>query len=228
MSTAPAAPLWIKICGLRNVVAIEAAVDARVQAVGFVFHESSPRNLALAEAAQLQAVVPAEIERIAVFLHPSQELFDAVLAQVRPDCVQMDAADLRTLRLPAGQATLPVLRSGACRSGGGELASRCLFEGARSGAGEKAEWAEAAQLARTAQVVLAGGLSVANIAEAIGQVRPYGIDVSSGVESSRGEKSPALIKEFVQAARAAHARLTQLIGGRAAEEIDHANRSPED
>ena len=206
MSIAPAAPLWIKICGLRNAAAIEAAVDARVQAVGFVFHESSPRNLALTDAVQLQAVVPAHIERIAVFLHPSQELLGAVLARVRPDCVQMDAADLRALRLPADQAVLPVLRSGACGSGG-EPASRFLFEGARSGAGEKAEWSEAAQLARTSRVVLAGGLSVVNIADAIGQVRPYGIDVSSGVESSRGEKSPALIKEFAQAARAAHARL---------------------
>jgi phosphoribosylanthranilate isomerase len=218
--SAQPSPLWIKICGLREVGAIEAAVIAGVQAVGFVFHDASPRNISIADAATLQAAVPPGIARVAVFLHPSQGLVDAVLGAVRPDCLQMDVADLQVLRLPCGAELLPVLRSGAT-SGLRPLGTtrRVLFESGRSGSGEQADWSEAAHLARQAKMVLAGGLDPANVASAIERVRPYGVDVSSGVESHRGQKSPALIHEFVEAARAAHARLTHQSATAAAREI---------
>ncbi len=244
MSLAPRPPLWIKICGLRSVEAIEAAVAAGVQAVGFVFHEPSPRHVAIADAAKLQATVPAGIERVAVFLHPSQELMDAVLETVRPDCVQLDAADLTSLRLPATQSVLPVVRTrGNARAAVDattksnvdatadtlidvatnatiKAAGRLLVESAGSGTGAKADWAVAAHLARRTRLILAGGLDPSNIAPAIARVRPFGVDVSSGVESSRGHKSPALIEEFVQAARAAHAQLPHQSAAAGAEETD--------
>jgi phosphoribosylanthranilate isomerase len=198
--------LWVKICGLRTVAAIEAAADAGAQAVGFVFHAGSPRNLPVQEAAGLQAAVPRGIERVAVFLHPSQELVDAVVAAVRPDWVQMDEADLATLRLPQGQRVLPVLRGAVTSWPASGRPARMLFESGRSGSGEKADWAVAAPLARSAELVLAGGLDAANVGEAIACVRPFGVDVSSGVESSRGVKDAARMRDFVTAARAAHAR----------------------
>src|SRR5512134_4179550 len=71
-------PLWIKICGLRTAAAIEVAAAAGANAVGFVFHEASPRNLPLAAARELQRAVPGGVERVAVFLHPSQALVNAV------------------------------------------------------------------------------------------------------------------------------------------------------
>jgi phosphoribosylanthranilate isomerase len=192
---------WIKICGLRTAAAIEVAVAAGANAVGFVFHEASPRNLSLAAARELQRAVPVGIERVAVFLHPSQALVDAVLAAIEPDWLQTDAGDLPGLRLPEGQRVLPVLRDGAVDATA--LPGRILFESARSGAGECADWRAAAALAGVTQLVLAGGLHPANVAEAVRTVRPFGVDVSSGVERERGVKDAQLIREFIRAAREA-------------------------
>ena len=193
--------LWIKICGMRTLEAIDAAVDAGVNAVGFVFHDTSPRNVALKDARALQGAVPAGIERVAVFLHPSQALLDAVLAAIEPDWVQTDASDLVALRLPTGQRVLPVLRSGAAHAG--PLPPRCLFESSSSRSGERADWTAATRIARATELVLAGGLDPSNVGEAVRAVRPFGVDVSSGVESSRGIKDAARIREFIRAARAA-------------------------
>jgi phosphoribosylanthranilate isomerase len=77
-----------------------------------------------------------------------------------------------------------------------------LFEGARSGAGRAADWTEARELAAVTEVVLAGGLSIANIEAAVEQVRPWGIDVSTGVERAPGRKDPDKIRAFVARARA--------------------------
>lgn len=212
----PVSPaLWIKICGLRSAPAIAAAAAAGAQAVGFVFHEASPRNLTLGEAQALQGAVPAGVERVAVFLRPAQALLDAVIAALRPDWVQLDAADLEKLLLPAHQRVLPVLRGSAARR---PLPPRFLFEGALSGSGERSDWSAAAKLAAEAEVVLAGGLDAGNVADAIASVRPFGIDVSSGVESSRGVKDPARIRDFVAVARAAQARLAGRVIERSIEE----------
>jgi len=78
-----------------------------------------------------------------------------------------------------------------------------LYEGARSGQGETVDWSVAAEIARRGQLILAGGLSVANVAEAIQIVRPFGVDVSSAVESAPGLKDPVLIRTFISAAKAA-------------------------
>jgi len=199
------ARLWIKICGLDSRQAIEAAASAGADAVGFVFHAESPRNLPVEEARGLQCAVPPGVERIAVFLRPAQSLVDSVIAAIRPDRIQADVEVLGALRLPPGQALLPVVRSGAALPR--PLPGRLLFEGARSGAGEKADWTGAASLARRSQLVLAGGLDAGNVREAVRAVRPFGVDVSSGVESSRGVKDMAMIREFIGAAREAERAL---------------------
>jgi len=195
------AALWIKICGMRTAAAIEVAAEAGANAVGFVFHDASPRNLSLAAARELQRAVPPGVERVAVFLHPEQALVDAVIAAIEPDWLQTDAGDLPGLRLPAGLRVLPVLRSGGAAASASS--GRILFESERSGVGECADWSAAAGLARVTQLVLAGGLHPANVAEAVRTVRPFGVDVSSGVERQRGVKDAALIREFIRAARRA-------------------------
>lgn len=205
--TSAAAPLWIKICGLRTRQDVLAAAAAGADAVGFVFHASSPRNLALDDARQLAASVPQGVEKVAVFLHPTQRQVDAALAAVQPDWVQTDAVDLAQLALPAGQRVLPVYRTDRALPGKAQLPRRCLVESGRSGTGELADWGAVQQLARDCEVVLAGGLDASNVADAIAAVRPWGVDVSSGVESARGVKDTAMILNFVNAARAQQARL---------------------
>jgi phosphoribosylanthranilate isomerase len=192
---------------MRTREAIEAAALAGVDAVGFVFHEDSPRNLTIESASALQSLVPAGIERVAVFLHPSQDLVDGVVTAIQPDWVQTDAEDLATLRLPAGQRVLPVFRSGRARPA--LLPKRCLLESGHSGAGERADWQEVARVAAMTEVVLAGGLDAGNVGEAVRRVRPFGVDVSSGVESGRGVKDAAKIRDFIRAARAAPVRLIE-------------------
>jgi len=199
--------LWIKVCGLRTAEAVTAAVAAGADAVGFVFHASSPRNLAANEARTVAAAVPQGIEKVAVFLHPSQAEVDAAIDAVHPDWVQTDAADLAGLRLPAGQRVLPVYRTDRPLPLLQGMPRRFLLESGRSGAGERADWNAAARMSAAGELVLAGGLDATTVENAIAVVRPFGIDVSSGVESTRGVKDAALIRNFVNAARAAHARV---------------------
>ncbi|HTJ16948.1 MAG TPA: phosphoribosylanthranilate isomerase [Steroidobacteraceae bacterium] len=197
--------LWVKICGLTTRDAVEAAVAAGADAVGFVFAPSK-RQVTAALATQLAQGVPRRILRVAVMLHPTQSELDEVWSEFRPDVLQTDVGDLQTLRVPMGLRVMPVVRGGGGVGLKPDLQpkhSRLLFEGPVSGVGSTSDWSAAAQLARTTQLVLAGGLNATNIADAIAAVRPFGVDVSSGVEASPGIKDPARIHEFVQRARAA-------------------------
>src|SRR3984885_13165069 len=197
--------LWIKICGITDAAAVTAALQAGVDAIGFVL-SPSPRQLQAVQAAQLAAPARGRALCIAVTRHPSQQLLDEIARDFNPDGWQTDINDLTVLRVPRQLPILPVLRSGSPA-----LESpprRFLFEGPESGQGVTSDWHEAATLARHAQLILAGGLRVENVAEAIATVRPFGVDVSSGVEALPGRKSPELIAAFVIAARAAHERLS--------------------
>jgi phosphoribosylanthranilate isomerase len=196
--------LWIKICGLTSAAAVGAALDAGVDALGFVFHAGSPRNLTPARAAALAAGVPPGVLRVAVTQHPAPALVAAIATGFAPDLLQTDAGDLATLTLPAGLAVLPVLRSGERLPAA--LPARCLYESAASGSGRRADWREARALAARTELILGGGLTPDNVAAAIAAVRPFGVDVSSGVESAPGTKDVARIHAFVAAARAAATR----------------------
>jgi phosphoribosylanthranilate isomerase len=180
---------------------VDVAVAAGADAVGFVFYGPSPRNLVPQRAAVLASRLPKRVRRVAVTLHPSQALVDSVLAAFMPDVWQSDAADFAGLDLPARIERWPVLRAGEPLPA--VVPARFLFEGARSGAGERADWSVAAQLARRGELVLGGGLDAGNVGAAIAAVRPWGVDVSSGVESAPGVKDPDRIEAFVRAARAA-------------------------
>lgn len=192
--------MWVKVCGLTTPDAVTAALDAGVDAVGFVFAESKRRVTAL-QAAGLARDVPKRILRVAVMLHPSQAELDDVWSQFRPDVLQTDVDDLASLRLPEGLQVTPVFRAG--RELPATLPVRLLFEGPVSGTGETTDWSAAARLAGRTQLILAGGLQPGNVAAAIAAARPFGVDVSSGVEARPGVKDPAKIYEFVRNARAA-------------------------
>jgi phosphoribosylanthranilate isomerase len=198
--------MWIKICGMTSEQAVEAALGQRVDALGFVF-AASVRRLEPLRAAQLAAPARAHALRVAVTLHPTQALLDQILREFDPDVLQTDREDLQRLRLPSSVALLPVVRGLAAPGAAapGALPPRILFEGARSGSGTAGDWEQAARLSCATELILAGGLNVDNVASAIAAVRPFGVDVSSGVESAPGQKSPQKIVQFVQAARAAFA-----------------------
>jgi phosphoribosylanthranilate isomerase len=192
--------MWIKVCGMTTLEAVRAALDARVDAIGFVFAESK-RRVTPQRAAELAQPARGLVRCIAVTKHPTQSEVDEILEVFKPDVFQTDWQDLQTLRLPRELTVLPVLRTA-----GGEpkpLPARVLFEGPVSGTGLPTDWPSAHAMARRTEVILAGGLSPANVAAAIAEVQPFGVDVSSGVESAPGIKSPHKIASFVSAARAA-------------------------
>ena len=190
--------LWIKICGLRSAADVEAAVDAGVDAVGMVFHPASPRHLTIEQARDVAAAVPPGIARVAVFLRPDATQVADVVRAIAPDYLQADRGSLAALGPDLVVRTLPVLRDGDPAD---PLPSLLLYEGAHSGAGHRADWSRAAALAARTRLVLAGGLDARCVGDAIRAVRPYGVDVSSGVEARRGVKDPGMIREFVEAAR---------------------------
>lgn len=192
--------MWIKICGMTSAEAVAAALEARVDAIGFVFAES-PRRLTPARAAQLARTARGRVRCVAVTRHPDQSAVDEILEVFEPDVLQTDLADLARLELPPGLERLPVVRESDAVPAA--LPGRILFEGPRSGSGSVSDWSAARPLARRAQLVLAGGLNSGNVGAAIAAVRPFGVDVSSGVELGPGIKSPAEIGRFVGAVRAA-------------------------
>jgi phosphoribosylanthranilate isomerase len=194
--------MWIKICGLTTAAAVEAALEARVDAIGFVFARSV-RELVPASAAALARPARGRVRCVAVTHHPSQAAIDEIVRVFAPDLLQSDAEDLTQLRLPAALETLAVVREGSALPA--PLPGRILFEGPSSGTGAVSDWSAAGALARRTQLVLAGGLNALNVADALAQVRPFGVDVSSGVEERPGVKSPAAIRNFVAAVRAVHA-----------------------
>lgn len=193
--------LRVKICGFTSAEPLDAAVEAGADAIGFVFHPASPRYLAPAEAARLAQRLPTGVLSVAVTLEPGPADLAEILQAFTPDVLQGDAGALATLDLPPGIASWPVFRSGAVLPA--SLPPRLLFEGGRSGTGERADWSAAAALARRCELILGGGLDPDNVGAAIRQVQPWAVDVSSGVEVSRGHKDPGRIRAFIQAARAA-------------------------
>jgi len=195
----------IKICGMTDARAVEAALAAGADAIGFVF-APSVRRVTPDQAAQLARPARGRALCVAVTQHPDATLLQQIFAELAPDVLQSDRADFEGLAVPPGVSVWPVLRCAPADGTTLRPGQRLLFEGPRSGTGRVADWSAAQRLARTQQLILAGGLAPENVAEAIAQVRPFGVDVSSGVEESPGRKSPKRIGLFVTAARAAFAR----------------------
>lgn len=170
----------------------------QVDAIGFVF-APSVRQVSIDEALRLADIARGRAQVVAVLRSVGPDM-DQIIKEFDPDLLQIDQAAIKTLAHLMPRGWLPVLRDGEALPD--RVPSMMLFEGGESGIGKTANWREAASLARETQLVLAGGLTVDNVAKAIAQVQPYGVDVSSGVEQERGVKCPTKIKEFVMAVRA--------------------------
>jgi len=193
--------VFIKICGLRDATCVAAAVEAGADAVGFVFADSV-RKISPEEARKVSRGVPADVKRVAVMRHPSNERWQSVLSVFAPDVLQTDTEDFGFLEVPANIACWPVIRQGGS-AGVGELPGTFVYEGQNSGAGETIDWRQARVMADQGQMILAGGLAAGNVAAAIRTACPWGVDASSGVESSPGQKDVELIRQFIAAVRAA-------------------------
>ena len=192
--------IHVKVCGITDHAGLEAAVDAGADAVGFVL-DPSPRQVTALRARDLSEALEGVVESVAVFRSRHPESLASSLDGYAPTLVQADHGSLEMIEVGR---RLPVFREGvdspewiAREVDGG----RFVYEGRASGVGRTVDWHRAEQIARLGQMTLAGGLNPGNVGEAIRIVKPHGVDVSSGIESSPGVKDPVLIREFVDAVR---------------------------
>ena len=196
----------VKICGITRVEDALAAADAGVDAIGLNFYKPSPRYVQPQIAREICKALPAFINKVGLFVNETRELTDSVLAEVPLDTLQFHGDESPEY---CAQFQLPYIKSVGVREGTDidaatrryDTASALLldqFDRTRwGGTGETFDWALVPGV-RTMPFVLAGGLNVANIASALAQVRPYAVDVSGGVERSRGIKDAAKMAAFIR------------------------------
>ena len=205
-------PVRVKICGITNIADAVAAVDAGADALGFMFCETSKRHIALNAAAAIIRELPPFVSKVGVFVNATQDFVLRAVAEAGIDTLQFHGEE--TPEFCARFAQSKVIKAFRVRDA--ESLRACLdyrdyawlldsyVEGAHGGTGVSFKWdvaEEATKLSR--MIVLAGGLKVENVAEAVRKVRPYAVDVSSGVELVPGKKDHAKVREFVAAAKMA-------------------------
>jgi phosphoribosylanthranilate isomerase len=204
----------IKICGLRTPEAVDAVVQAGADAVGFVFYAPSARAVSLAEATILAQRLPPFVTPVGLFVNATEAEVAAALSAIPGLLLQFHGDEPPEF---CERWRRPYLRALAMGPDTCLVDSAAMFPGAQAllldapvegygGGGKVFDWSLLAPNA-TRPVVLSGGLNAANVGDGIRQVRPWAVDVSSGVESSRGVKSPDLIHAFCAAVRAADAAL---------------------
>lgn len=198
-------PLFVKICGLRTERDVDTAVDAGADAIGFVFSDS-PRRVDAATAARLCRRVPEHVLTVGVFRAEPLSEVRSLATEAGIRAVQLHGPEDRGYYddLAAGGWTL--IRATAfgdpvptCGELGEDM---LLLDAPVPGSGLAWDWSGRPSAAPGEKWLLAGGLSPDNVRDAVDTTRPWGVDVSSGVEQTRGVKDPALITAFVKAARA--------------------------
>ncbi|CAM5791066.1 phosphoribosylanthranilate isomerase [Castellaniella caeni] len=208
----------IKVCGLTRPGDVAAAVDLGVDALGLVFYPPSRRALSLDHAAALRRQVPAFVSTVALFVNPSVAEVEQVLARVRPDLLQFHGEEPPRFCAQFGVPYLKAFRVGAPGlDSAANLLAQCrlydaaggwLFDSYSAGYGGSGLSFDAALLAavrgdaQARPVVLSGGLTAETVGQGIAAVRPFAVDVSSGVESAPGIKDADRIAAFVAAVRA--------------------------
>lgn len=198
----------IKVCGLTRVEDVQAAVAAGVDAIGLVFYPESPRHVTIAQAVTLCREIPPFVTIVGLFVNASRAEVHRVVESVPLNLLQFHGDE--TVDQCEGFG-LPYLRAARVRPGVDLLEFASQFPSARAllldtwtpaygGSGESFDWS-LVPASCPLPVILSGGLTPNNVAEAIRQVRPVAVDVSSGVESAKGIKDAAKIRAFVSAVR---------------------------
>ena len=198
----------IKICGIKTLKDAVAAIDAGADYLGFNFYLKSVRFIEKHACAEITSVLKKEhphIKLVGVFVNSSVEEVKDILNACSLDLAQLHGDEtfemLNGLNGKAFKAFRGIPKSidGFARSESPAILVDASVKGIYGGSGVTADWNGAAELAKKHPVLLAGGLTPENVAEAISRVKPWGVDVASGVESAPGEKDPGKMKAFVRA-----------------------------
>ena len=198
----------VKVCGITRPVDARAAAEAGADAIGLVFYPASPRYLSGERAVEIRDALPPFVQSVALFVNPDAPQVAQVIGRVKPALLQFHGEESPQF---CAQFGLPYVK--ACRMKPGvdaleylqpfSSAAAWLFDShvaEYGGVGESFDWS-LVPVRRGRPVILSGGLSQANVAEAVRRVRPWGVDVSSGVESAKGLKDAAKIAAFIAEVR---------------------------
>ena len=203
----------VKICGITNLEDAVAAIEAGADLLGFNFYRKSARYIEPAAARSIVAQIRSSARRpqvIGVFVNSSALEIQSIMREVDLDQAQLHGDEsIETVRQVGGfKAIRPQSLEEAEKqaktyvvAGQPALLIDAYRKGEYGGTGQVGDWSLAAKIARQYPILLAGGLTPENVAEAIRQVQPWGVDVASGVESAPGKKDTAKMKEFVSKAR---------------------------
>jgi phosphoribosylanthranilate isomerase len=195
----------IKICGITREQDIHAVANSGADALGLVFYEKSPRHVGLDKAAKLAHAVPPFVTVVGLFVNPSVDYVREVLAKVPLDVLQFHGEEspefcrqfgrpyLKAIRVKPGVDLVQCAASYGTAQG---LLLDAYVEGTQGGTGESFDWALIPHNLPL-PVILSGGLHAGNVEAAVRQVRPYAVDVSSGVEADKGIKDAAKIAAFI-------------------------------
>ena len=199
----------VKICGITSTADALAAVEAGADALGFMFYAPSPRCVSFASAAEIIGELPPLVAKVGVFVNPTEEEVRRVIAECDIDTLQFHGEESPEFCRRFG---LKVIKAFRVRDAESLQPTKdfpkeawlldSYVAGQLGGTGARFNWDLATDAARRHRsVLLAGGLTPENAAEAVRKVRPYGLDVSSGVESAPGKKDAAKVRAFIAAAK---------------------------
>jgi len=207
-------PVEVKICGITDAPALQAAIDAKADFTGFVFYPHSPRYICSGDAAKLAAKIPEHIKLVGLFVNPSDADISEIIDLCRIDMIQLhgDETQQRVVKIRETYG-LPVIK--AIRVTGHKdiklaekyknAADWLLFdtkvEDAYGGTGKSFDWTLLQHFKSSIPWMLSGGLDAENISQALSMLSPDAVDVSSGVEDRTGVKNPAKIAEFIECVR---------------------------
>lgn len=199
----------VKICGITGCEDAKLVVDAGVDAVGLVFYEKSPRFVTIEFAAEISQVIPAFVSRVALFKDAEQQMIESVLEQVEIDLIQFHGSEtadyceqfnrpyIKALGIKGAEHDVSFLLANVEKY---QSAKALLLDGhapgEAGGSGESFDWASISAVDKP--IILAGGLTPDNVTQAMDQVHPYAVDVSSGVESSPGIKDKNKVAAFMK------------------------------
>jgi phosphoribosylanthranilate isomerase len=199
----------VKICGLRDPAHVRIAADAGADAIGLVFFDESPRYVQVAQALELVRVLPPYVMPVGLFVNAEAAAIEAILTQVplgllqfqgdeTPEfCARFGRPYVRAVRMEQGT---DLVEYSSRFSGAQALLVDAHVPGQRGGTGQVFDW-KTIPRKHPMPLILSGGLTSENVGRAIREVRPWAVDVSSGVESSRGVKDPAKIVEFIRSVK---------------------------
>ena len=205
----------VKICGITTLADARAAIAAGADALGFVFVPGTPRFIAPDLAGEIVRELPPFIARVGLFVDAETRTVAEALVrsgmdtlqfhgEETPDLVRQFRRAVKVMKAFRVRGEETLMRLPAYADAVDAILLDAYVAGAHGGTGAQFDWNLAVQARDLGRpLVLAGGLTPANVAEAVRTVRPYGVDVSSGVESAPGRKDPAKLAEFVRAAKSA-------------------------